>query len=42
MNEVDDLNDYSSDQFSINERVSYFMEGQQLRQTLMGLLNLST
>ena len=25
-NEVDDLNDYSSDQFSINERVSYFMD----------------
>ncbi len=25
-NDVDDLNDYSSDQFSINERVSYFMD----------------
>ena len=26
MNEADNLNDYSSDQFSINERVSYFMD----------------
>lgn len=25
-NELDDLNDYSSDQFGINERVSYFMD----------------